>query len=65
MLRALASSKGDDPVEGDDEFLWHCLYAIVRADRFEEGLVAENLLALTRIANEVRRRLLRQRGLAA
>jgi hypothetical protein len=61
LLRALAVGALDDPVDGDYEFLWHCLFAVVRADRFTEGLVASNLLALTRIANELRRRLLDQR----
>jgi hypothetical protein len=58
----LRSGDPDDPVEGDDEFLWHCLFAVVRADRFNGGLVAEHALALTRIANELRRRLLRRRA---
>jgi hypothetical protein len=62
LLRALAVGKFDDAVEGDYEFLWHCLLAVIRADRFTEGLVASNLLALTRIANELRRHLLQLRG---
>ena len=63
LLKELATGTPEDPVEGDDEFLWHCLFAVVRADRFNEGLVATNLLALTRVANELRRRLLTKRGL--
>src|SRR5207244_11720187 len=47
LLRELDSGRPDDPVAGDYEFLWHCLYAVVRAERFNEGLVANNLLALT------------------
>jgi hypothetical protein len=61
LLQALASGQPDDPVDGDEEFLWHCLFAVVRANRFNEGLVAKHALALTRIANELRRRLLRRR----
>lgn len=62
LLSRLATGKPHDPVEGEDEFLWHCLFAVVRADRFNDGLVARNLLALTRIANELRGRLLAKRG---
>ena len=51
----------DDPVDGDTEDLWHCLFAVVRADRFTEGLVGTHAHALTRIANELRRRLLEER----
>jgi hypothetical protein len=61
LLRDLADGKADDPVEGEYEFLCQCLFAVVRADRFTEGLVATHLLVLTRIANELRRPLLRQR----
>jgi hypothetical protein len=62
LLRTLDVGEPDGPVDGDDEFLWHSLFAVVRADRFNDGLVAEHALALTRIANELRRRLLRQRA---
>jgi hypothetical protein len=61
LLVSLASGEPDDAVDGHNEFLWHCLVAVVRADRFNEGLIAEHALALTRIANELRRRLLRRR----
>jgi len=64
FLQELSRGSYDEPVDGDDEFLWHCLFAVVRADRFNDGLVAANLLPLTRIANELRRRLLGQRGSA-
>jgi hypothetical protein len=62
LLRMLDSGEPDDPVDGDDEFVWQCLFAVVRANRFNDGVVAEHALALTRIANELRRRLLRRRA---
>jgi hypothetical protein len=62
LLQQVATCTPEEPVEGDDEFLWHTLFAVVRADRFNDGLVATNLLAVTRIANELRRRLLTKRG---
>jgi hypothetical protein len=62
LLETLKSGESDDPVDGSYEFLWHCLFAVVRADRFNDGLVAEHALALTRIANELRRRLLHLRA---
>ena len=62
LLETLKSGESDDPVGGSYESLWHCLFGVVRADRFNDGLVAEHALALTRIANELRRRLLQQRG---
>jgi hypothetical protein len=62
LLRALASGQADDPVEGDYDLLWKTLFAVAREDRFSEGVVANNLLALTRVANELRRRLLAQRS---
>jgi hypothetical protein len=58
LLETLAYGESDDPVDGDYEPLWHCLFAVVRADRFNDGLIARHALALTRIANELRRRLL-------
>ena len=62
FLQSLATGGADDPVGGDDEVLWHALFAVVRADRFNEGVVAAHLTALTRIANELRRRLLQRRA---
>ena len=35
QARALATGMVDEPVQGDYEFLWHCLFAVVRADRFQ------------------------------
>jgi len=62
LLEQLASGHAEDGVNGDFEFLWHTLFAVVRADRFNEGLIALHARALTRIANELRGRLIRQRA---
>ena len=61
LLERLSTGAADDPVEGDTDDLWRCLFAVVRADRFTEGLVGSHAHALTRIANELRRRLLEER----
>ncbi len=45
LLQSLGSGKSDDPRYGHDEYLWHCPFAVVRADRFNDGLVAANVLA--------------------
>ncbi|MGZ6564590.1 MAG: hypothetical protein ACXVH3_28555 [Solirubrobacteraceae bacterium] len=58
LVASLRSGEADDPVSGETEILWRCLFAVVRSERFTEGMVAANTLALTRIANELRRRLL-------
>ena len=50
--------KPDDPVEGRAQDLWDLLLAVYRAERFGANDVAPNLVTLTRIANEIRRRLL-------
>src|SRR5579871_1101267 len=62
LLQALASGGAEEEVDQDFEFLWHTLFAVVRADRFNDGLIASHALALTRIANELRRRLILQRS---
>jgi 5-methylcytosine-specific restriction enzyme subunit McrC len=56
VLLSLAAGAGDEPVEGETEFLGHCLFAAVRSDRFSEGTIAKHRVALTRIANELRGR---------
>jgi hypothetical protein len=61
LLESLRTGDPEDPVSGENELLWHCLFAVVRSERFNDGVVAANALALTRIANELRRRLLKQR----
>jgi hypothetical protein len=48
----------DDPVDGPTQDLWDLLFAVHRAARFGSGAVASGLIAVTRIANEIRRRLL-------
>lgn len=55
----------DDPVDGETQDLWDLLFAVHRAERFGSGVIAESLTALTRIANEIRRRLLVARNPAA
>jgi len=64
LLQELSSGQSDDGVDGAYEFLWKTLFAAAREDHFNEGFVANNLLPLTRIANELRRRLLIQRAKA-
>jgi hypothetical protein len=50
---------GDEPIDDlSTQELWDILLACVRADRFSEGTIEANAVALTRIANEIRRRLL-------
>jgi hypothetical protein len=58
QLEEWNTSEPDDRVEGKTQDLWDLLLAVHRSDRFCEGTVASNLIALTRIANEIRRRLL-------
>jgi Family of unknown function (DUF6508) len=65
LLERLSTGAPDEPVAGDTVDLWHCLFAVVRADRFTEGLIGSHAHALTRIANELRRRLLRERRAVA
>jgi hypothetical protein len=48
----------DDPVDGTTQDLWDLLFAVHRAERFTWGAGAAWLTAMTRIANEIRRRLL-------
>jgi len=48
----------DEPVEGKTQDLWDLLLAYHRAERFCEGMIYGSLTGLTRIANEIRRRLL-------
>jgi hypothetical protein len=62
LLQTLASGDAEAEVNADFELLWHTLFAVVRADRFNEGLIASHALALTRIANELRRRLMLERA---
>jgi hypothetical protein len=57
-LEEWSTGNPDDPVEGRTQDLWDLLYAVHRAEHFGAGTVAERPLALTRIANEIRRRVL-------
>jgi hypothetical protein len=61
LLESLRIGDSEDPVSGETELLWHCLFAVVRSERFSDGTVAANAVPLTRIANELRRRLLTHR----
>lgn len=60
LLSELQEGELDDPVPGHVQDLWDLLFAVVRADRFNEGLLDHHARALARIANELRRRLLGQ-----
>ena len=57
-LEEWTTGNPDDPVAGKTQDLWDLLLALHRADRFSEGTTAASLNALTRVANEIRRRLL-------
>ena len=48
----------EEPVDGRTQDLWDLLLAVHRAERFCDGAIYSALTALTRIANEIRRRLL-------
>lgn len=58
QLEEWNTGKPDDPVQGRTQDLWDLLFAAHRAERFGANTVAAHLVALTRIANEIRRRLL-------
>jgi hypothetical protein len=58
LLDALGSGRPDEPVKGKTQELWDILLAVARADRFNEGVLYEHAYPLTRIASELRRRLL-------
>jgi hypothetical protein len=61
LLQSLSSGDAEAEVHGEFELLWHTLFAVVRAERFSEGVIESHALALTRIANELRRRLMLER----
>lgn len=54
----LATGAPDDPVEGRTQELWDMIYALAQASHGREGAFEHHALAVTRIANEIRRRLL-------
>lgn len=57
LLEALDRGMPDDPVDGETQPLTRGLFATVRANRFNEGVIAAHALALARIGNELRRRM--------
>jgi len=61
LLTDLNQGDPQQPVEGKTQDLWDCALAVARADRFTEGLFSANLVAIARIANELRRRVLQMR----
>lgn len=56
LLESLANGEAEDPVAGESRALGRCLYAVFRIERTVEGTVAAHAVALTRVANELRRR---------
>ncbi len=64
IVRAANKGNADDPVDGKTHMLWQSLYWVYRYDRWNDGRILPTLiLAATRIANEVRRRLMALRDL--
>jgi|GEM_PF-6979369 hypothetical protein len=63
VLLRRASGSEDVGVLASENFdlLWRTLIGVVRADRFNEGVVARHSTALARIANELRSRLIAER----
>jgi hypothetical protein len=62
LLERLNRGAPSDEVQGDTEYLWQTLFMAYRLDHFDNGYLERVLLAATRIANEIRRRLLAGRG---
>jgi len=62
LLARAAGGETEGGLAGENfDLLWRTLLAAVRADRFNEGVVARHATALTGIANELRNRLLAER----
>jgi len=61
LLQQAGTGKHTDPLPGKTQDLWDAMYAIVRNNRFCEGVFEENAPSLTRIANEIRRRIFASR----
>jgi hypothetical protein len=59
LLEVASGGWPDDGVEGDEGLLVRTLVAVWRSERSHDGLFARHAMALTRIANELRRRTLR------
>jgi hypothetical protein len=62
LLERYNSAKPGDPIPMPFEVLWRWLFAAVREDRFGGENVANNAIALLRIANELRKRLQTERA---
>ena len=58
LLERVNHGNPDDPVPGETYVLWQSLFYLYRFDHSVEGAMPNLFLAGTRIANEVRRRLL-------
>lgn len=58
LLASLRAGAPDAQVEGKTQDLWDCMLGVARNERFCEGVLLEHSHALTRIANELRRRLM-------
>ena len=65
LVESLAAGEADSPVKGVTEDLWRTIFAVVRSDRFSEGTIATHAHALTRLANELRRRVIADRQRSA
>jgi hypothetical protein len=61
-LERYNSGEPSGPIHESFELLWRRLFAAVRQDRFSEGTIANSAVALVRVANELRRRLLEERA---
>ena len=62
LLRRASAGRADGSLAAEDfGLLWRTLLEVVRADRFNEGVVAVHAGALARIANELRLRLVAER----
>ena len=62
LLASAAGGETENGLAGENfELLWRTLLAAVRADRFNEGVVARHATALAGIANELRNRLISER----
>jgi hypothetical protein len=61
-LKALNMGEPTDPVPEPFDVLWRTLYVAARVERFSEGTLAEHAIGVTRIANELCRRIGQERA---
>ncbi len=62
LVSAAGVTDGGDLFQGTKTAdLWDALYVFARGERFVGGVIASNSVGLTRVANEIRRRLLASR----